>query len=119
MAMNANTYGSGDGHPFHVGGLYANRNGEYEVVEIAPPKMTVRYHNGGTLVADIAILARIWENLQAPPEAPEPRPRAARSTTARPTSARPPAAPKTVATPRVAATPRAPRAPRAPRVPKE
>lgn len=107
------------GYPFRVGGLYANRNGEYEVVDIAPPKMTVRYHDGGTLVADIAILARIWENMQAPEPAPETRARpAARSTAASKAAA----APKTAATPKAAAAPKAPttpRAPRAPRAPKE
>jgi hypothetical protein len=97
MATNTSGYGRVEGHPFRVGGLYANRNGEYEVVDIAPPKMTVRYHDGGMLVADIAILARIWENLQAPPEVPEPRPRATRSTAARST-ARSAAAPKTTTT---------------------
>jgi hypothetical protein len=120
MATNHDRY-QDQGHPFHVGGLYANRNGEYEVVDIAPPKMTVRYHDGGTLVADIAILARIWENLQAPPEAPEPRARATRSTTARTSAAKTaaasktPAAPKAVATPKAPATPRAPRQPRTPK----
>ena len=70
-------------HPFVVGGLYANRQGEYEVLEIAPPKMTVRYHDGGLLVADIVILARIWENMQAPAPAPEPRARVATRAPAR------------------------------------
>lgn len=62
-------------HPFHVGETYASRDGSYEVVEIAPPKMTIRYTNGRVVVADIAILARIWENLQLPPEVPEQEPR--------------------------------------------
>lgn len=62
-------------HPFQVGETYASREGSYEVVEIAPPKMTVRYTTGRLVVADIAILARIWENLQLPPEVPEQEPR--------------------------------------------
>lgn len=75
------------GHPFQVGETYANRQGNYEVMEIAPPKITVRYEDGGLLVADIAVLARIWDNLHSPEELPEPspRPRAA----ARPSSAQP------------------------------
>ena len=62
-------------HPFRVGETYANRQGRYEVVEIAPPVMTVRYENGGLMMADIAILARIWENLHLPAEQPESGPR--------------------------------------------
>ena len=61
--------------PFRVGETYANRQGNYEVMEIDPPKMTVRYANGRLLVADIATLARIWDNLQLPPDLPEPKPR--------------------------------------------
>jgi hypothetical protein len=106
--MATNSYGEQD-HPFRVGGLYANRIGEYEVIEIATPKMTVRYHDGGTLVADIAILARIWENMQAPAPGPEPRARAAsRSSAARGTSA-------STAAPKPAAAPRAPRVRREPK----
>src|SRR5512135_1742021 len=63
------------GYPFQVGETYANRQGNYEVLEIAPPKITVRYEDGGLLVADIAVLARIWANLQSPEELPKPRPR--------------------------------------------
>lgn len=100
----------GHDHPFQVGGLYANRNGEYEVLEIKPPKMTVRYHDGGLLVADIAILARIWDNLHAPPPAPEPKPRA--------TTSRAAATQRTTPTAKPATTPRT-RTPRAPRTPKE
>lgn len=74
-------------HPFRVGETYANRLGKYDVVELAPPKMTIRYENGGVTVADIAILARIWENLQGPAEVPEsrsePRARATRKTAPR------------------------------------
>jgi hypothetical protein len=60
-------------HPFRVGEIYASRVGEYEVMAITPPTMTIRYHDDNRLVVtDIAISARIWENLQLPPEAPEP-----------------------------------------------
>ena len=62
-------------HPFRVGETYANRQGKYEVMEIAPPNMTVRYETGGLMMADITILARIWENMQLPPEHAEPGPR--------------------------------------------
>lgn len=112
-------------HPFEVGETYANRNGSYEVVEIAPPKMTIRYANGRTDVADIAILARIWENLQLPPEVPEEEPRrrtsaaaakapakaaakAPASADAKPAAkpaAKPPAAPRTRKTSRPAPAP--------------
>jgi hypothetical protein len=62
-------------HPFRVGEMYASRMGEYEVVSITPPTMTVRYgDNNQLVVTDISISARIWENLQLPPEAPEPKP---------------------------------------------
>jgi hypothetical protein len=66
-------------HRFRVGEMYANRRGNYEVMQIAPPKMTIRYDDGELVTADIAILARIWDNMQLPPEQPEngPRPRAA------------------------------------------
>ncbi len=58
-------------HPFRVGETYANRRGSYEVVQITPPKMTIRYTDGELVTADISILARIWHNLQLPPEQPE------------------------------------------------
>ncbi len=69
--------------PFEVGEMYANRRGSYEVMQIAPPKMTIRYDDGELVTADIAILARIWDNLHAPPEQPEAGPRQ-RATTRRP-----------------------------------
>lgn len=73
-------------HPFRVGEMYANRIGEYEVVEITPPTMKVRFHTDNRLVvADIAISARIWENMQSPPEMPEPKPRP--SATSKPAAA--------------------------------
>ena len=95
-------------HPFRVGEMYANRRGNYEVMQIAPPKMTVRYDDGEFLTADIVILARIWDNLQAPPEQPETaaRPRATtRRPAAQPGAAKtaPPSAAKTTQ-PRAAKT---------------
>jgi hypothetical protein len=74
-------------HPFRVGEMYANRRGNYEVMQIAPPKMTIRYDDGELLTADIAILARIWSNMQLPPEQPETGPRQ-RATARRPAAAR-------------------------------
>jgi hypothetical protein len=65
-------YGRPDAHPFRVGETYANRLGKYEVVGLAPPRMTIRYEDGAQVTADIVILARIWANLQMPPEKPEP-----------------------------------------------
>jgi hypothetical protein len=62
-------------YPFRIGQTYANRQGKYEVIEIAPPNMTIRYESGALLMADIRILARIWENMQLPPEHAEPEPR--------------------------------------------
>jgi hypothetical protein len=76
-------------HPFHVGESYANRKGNYEVMQVAPPKMTIRYDDGEYLTADIVILARIWNNMQLPAERPELDP------TARPTTRRPAAKPRT------------------------
>lgn len=70
-------------HPFRVGEMYANRRGNYEVMQIAPPKMVVRYDDGELLTADITILARIWNNMQLPPEVPEAAP-GQRATTRRP-----------------------------------
>ncbi len=111
-------------HPFEVGETYANRNGSYEVVEIAPPKMTIRYANGRTDVADIAILARIWENLQLPPEVPEEEPRrrtpakAAAKTTDAPAAKTPAAKPaKAPAAPRTTRARRQPKAAAAPDLP--
>lgn len=64
-------YNRPEAHPFMVGETYANRRGKYEVLELAPPRMTVRYEDGERITADIMILARIWENLKLPPEKPE------------------------------------------------
>jgi hypothetical protein len=73
-----------------VGESYANRQGKYEVVEITPPNMTVRYETGELMRADITILARIWENIQSPAEhaEPGPRQRPAAKTAAQPRTAR-------------------------------
>jgi hypothetical protein len=51
-------------HPFETGKTYRNRVGEYVVQSIEGDKMTIRYVNGGTLVTDVTIQARIWENIQ-------------------------------------------------------
>ncbi len=51
-------------HPFEVGKRYRNRVGEYVVEWIEGDKMKVRYVEGGTLVTDVNIQARIWENIQ-------------------------------------------------------
>ncbi len=96
-------------HPFRVGEMYANRVGEYEVIDISPPKMTIRYHsNNQILVTDIALSARIWENLHLPPEVAveptrsRPLPKPAAASRAKPaakpaasTSDKPAAAPRT------------------------
>jgi len=51
-------------HPFEVGKTYRNRIGEYAVVSIDGNQMKIRYVSGGTLVTDVNIQARIWENIQ-------------------------------------------------------
>jgi hypothetical protein len=51
-------------HPFEVGKTYRNRAGEYVVLAIDGARMTIRYASGGTLVTDVDIQARIWENIQ-------------------------------------------------------
>jgi hypothetical protein len=52
-------------HPFKVGGRYRNRLGEYEVVAIQEPYMTIRYLRGKTMEVDAELQARIWRNIQA------------------------------------------------------
>jgi hypothetical protein len=74
--------------PFSVGETYANRLGKYEVMELRPPKMTIRYEDGALVTAEIAILARIWDNLQMPPEQPEPRGRGTGKPAAQPRTPR-------------------------------
>ena len=53
-----------EGHPFKVGKQYRNRDGEYQVVSIDGPNMVIRYADGRTVTSEIALQARIWENLQ-------------------------------------------------------
>ena len=79
MERNRQDYQHDARHPFQVGEEYANRQGTYEVVEINPPFMTVRYASGELMTAEITILERSWENLQSPPEPPGAAPRPRRS----------------------------------------
>jgi hypothetical protein len=51
-------------HPFEVGKTYRNRVGEYVVEDIEGDRMKIRYVGGGTLLTDVNIQARIWENIQ-------------------------------------------------------
>jgi hypothetical protein len=53
---------------FEVGGQYANRIGNYEVIEIDEPRMTVRYEDGTTAELSMGIQFRIWENILAEEE---------------------------------------------------
>lgn len=53
-----------EGHPFQVGKQYRNRDGEYKVVSINGPNMVIRYADGRTVMSEISLQARIWENLQ-------------------------------------------------------
>lgn len=48
---------------FVVGGRYQNRRGAYEVVEVLPPQMRIRYEDGEVCVVDIAWQARILANI--------------------------------------------------------
>ena len=55
---------------FEVNGVYANRKGEYTVLEINPPKMRVRFtEDGSEAELKIELQARIWENIAAEYEA--------------------------------------------------
>ncbi len=55
---------------FEVNGTYANRKGEYTVLEINPPKMRVRFtEDGSEAELKIELQARIWENIAAEYEA--------------------------------------------------
>jgi hypothetical protein len=51
-------------HPFEVGKTYRNRVGEYVVLSIDGNQMKIRYVSGGTLVTDVNLQGRIWENIQ-------------------------------------------------------
>lgn len=53
---------------FEVGEKYANRKGEYKVLEIHDPKMMVEYQDGTTAELNIGIQQRIWENILAEKE---------------------------------------------------
>jgi hypothetical protein len=53
-----------NGHPFHVGKHYRNRDGEYQVINISEPNMTIRFLDGRTVESAIVLQARIWENIQ-------------------------------------------------------
>ena len=50
---------------FEINGRYANRKGEYTVLAINPPKMTVRYDDGSEASLNIEIQERIWENMRS------------------------------------------------------
>lgn len=56
---------------FEVNGVYANRKGEYTVLEITPPKMLVRYKDGTEASLKIELQERIWVNIAAEYEAQE------------------------------------------------
>jgi hypothetical protein len=59
------------GIPFIVGGSYRNRDGVYEVVDLTPPTMLIRYRDGRELKTLIADQARIWENMQIEADDPD------------------------------------------------
>jgi hypothetical protein len=52
-------------HPFIIGEMYADRRGEYIVVEIEGRQITIQYANGTRAVGDIEIKARIYGNILA------------------------------------------------------
>lgn len=54
---------------FEVNGVYANRRGQYTVLEVDEPRMRVRYEDGTEAELNIDIQARIWENIAAEQEA--------------------------------------------------
>lgn len=54
---------------FEVNGTYINRRGKYTVLSMNPPKMRVCYEDGETAELNIAIQARIWENILVEQEA--------------------------------------------------
>lgn len=56
---------------FEVNETYANRKGKYTVLEVDPPKMRVRYEDGTEAELNVAIQARIWENIQSEEEVRE------------------------------------------------
>ena len=54
---------------FEINGVYANRKGEYTVLEITPPKMHVRFKDGSEADLKIDLQERIWANIAAEYEA--------------------------------------------------
>ena len=54
---------------FELNGVYRNRIGEYTVLAINGPRMTVRYADGSEAELNVNIQARIWENIVAEQEA--------------------------------------------------
>lgn len=54
---------------FEVNGNYANRKGEYTVLELVPPIMRVRYTDGEEAELKISVQERIWQNIAAEYEA--------------------------------------------------
>ncbi|HEX6386735.1 MAG TPA: hypothetical protein VF177_18870 [Anaerolineae bacterium] len=54
---------------FEVNGVYANRRGQYTVLEVNAPRMRVRYEDGTEAELNMDIQARIWENIAAEQEA--------------------------------------------------
>ncbi len=54
---------------FEVNGVYANRKGEYRVLEINPPIMLVRYSDGEEAELKISVQERIWQNIATEYEA--------------------------------------------------
>ncbi len=49
---------------FEVGHRYENRRGAYEVIEITPPQIRIRYDSGEVINADLATQVRIIENMR-------------------------------------------------------
>jgi hypothetical protein len=56
---------------FEINGKYANRKGNYTVLEINPPQMHVRYEDGTEADLNMSRQARIWENIAVEIEAQE------------------------------------------------
>ncbi len=52
-------------HIFKVGEKYRNRRGEYEVLSIDGPKMTIRYDDGQVFEAKVELQTRFWKIIQA------------------------------------------------------
>lgn len=54
---------------FEVNGKYANRKGEYTVIKLNPPMMTVRFEDGEESELRISVQERIWQNIAVEYEA--------------------------------------------------